>query len=195
MTTSVIPSKTCTKCHTEKPIEDFCKQYLAIDGLASYCKSCNIIRSKAWRLANPGKVKATNTAWNKANIEKMKVANAAYLLANPEKAKARKANRTKWQKENPEKTRIHRQNRRSRKLENGGKLSQGLAEKLFKLQKGTCPCCNQPLGDNYHLDHITPLSKGGANTDENIQLLRQTCNNQKYNKDPIDFMQSKGFLI
>jgi 5-methylcytosine-specific restriction endonuclease McrA len=53
----------------------------------------------------------------------------------------------------------------------------------------------QPLGDNYHLDHITPITLGGSNTDDNMQLLRQRCNNQKYNKHPIDFMQSRGFLL
>jgi 5-methylcytosine-specific restriction endonuclease McrA len=51
------------------------------------------------------------------------------------------------------------------------------------------------LGDNYHLDHIVPLAIGGTNTDDNIQLLRQKCNQQKSAKHPIDFMQSRGFLL
>jgi 5-methylcytosine-specific restriction endonuclease McrA len=52
-----------------------------------------------------------------------------------------------------------------------------------------------PLGDNYHIDHIMPLALGGSNTDDNIQLLRQRCNNQKCAKHPVDFMQSRGFLL
>jgi 5-methylcytosine-specific restriction endonuclease McrA len=100
-----------------------------------------------------------------------------------------------WAKANPEVNRIKAQNRRALKRVNGGKLSKGLAEKLFKLQKGKCPCCHQPLGENYHLDHIVPLALGGSNTDDNIQLLRSSCNNQKSAKHPIDFMQQRGFLL
>ena len=111
---------------------------------------------------------------------------------NPAKARAKAA---AWQKANPEARRIISQNRRARKLANGGKLSKGLSAKLFKLQKGKCPCCNQPLGDDYHMDHIMPLAKGGANEDLNIQLLRQQCNQQKSAKDPIEFMQSRGKLL
>lgn len=40
-----------------------------------------------------------------------------------------------------------------------------------------------------------PLALGGANEDWNIQLLRQRCNNQKKAKHPVDFMQSKGYLL
>ena len=121
-----------------------------------------------------------------------KAASAAWQKANPAKARAKAA---AWQKANPEARRIISQNRRARKLANGGKLSKGLSAKLFKLQKGKCPCCNQPLGDDYHMDHIMPLAKGGANEDLNIQLLRQQCNQQKSAKDPIEFMQSRGKLL
>jgi len=40
-----------------------------------------------------------------------------------------------------------------------------------------------------------PLALGGANADDNIQLLRSTCNQQKHAKHPVDFMQQKGFLL
>ena len=78
----------------------------------------------------------------------------------------------------------------------GGRLSKGLAAKLFAMQRGRCACgCKQPLGDDYHLDHRMPLVLGGANTDDNMQLLRKICNLQKHAKHPIDFMRQRGFLI
>jgi len=74
--------------------------------------------------------------------------------------------------------------------------SPNLSEKLFVLQKGICACgCQQPLGRDYHLDHRMPLALGGTNTDDNVQLLTKLCNLQKGKKHPIDFMQSRGFLI
>lgn len=176
----------------------------------------------AWRVANTEKVRAIQAAYYAANSEKLRSNSSAYYAANVDKISAasaayrannkckiiarqaayRIANHDKvqsaitaWCAANPEKARIYKQNRRARKRANGGELSPGLAAKLFKLQRGTCPCCNQPLGDNYHMDHIMPIAMGGANEDWNIQLLRQKCNNQKCAKHPIDFMQSRGFLI
>jgi len=117
---------------------------------------------------------------------------AKYYAANRERVKAKN---DAWHAANPEKRRIQQQNRESRKRANGGKLSPDLASKLFILQKGKCPCCNKPLGDDFHLDHIIQIKLGGSNTDDNIQLLRQRCNQQKQAKHPVEFMQSRGFLL
>jgi 5-methylcytosine-specific restriction endonuclease McrA len=74
-------------------------------------------------------------------------------------------------------------------------LSKDISQKLFKIQNGLCACCRKPLGDNFHLDHIMPMALGGSNTDDNIQLLRSRCNQQKHAKHPVDFMQERGFLL
>lgn len=101
-----------------------------------------------------------------------------------------------WRKENPDAVKVHGQNRRARKKGNGGKLSKGLFDKLFKLQKGKCACCKTNLTKvKVHMDHVIPIAKGGLNIDSNIQLLCQLCNQKKHAKDPIDFMQQNGFLI
>jgi len=65
-----------------------------------------------------------------------------------------------------------------------GKLSKGIEQVLFQSQKGLCVCCDRELGDNYHLDHIMPLKLGGANIDDNVQLLRSECNLRKGAKHP-----------
>jgi len=160
-----------------------------------------------WHAANPDKGKAYAAAYRAANPEKRRAIGAAYRAANPERNRQRVAAwsaanperhaalKAAWAADNPEAIRIHQQNRRARKLENGGTLSKGLSAKLFNLQRGKCPCCNKPLGDDFHLDHITPLARGGSNTDNNIQLLRASCNRQKSAQDPVQFMQQRGFLI
>ena len=50
-------------------------------------------------------------------------------------------------------------------------------------------------GVPHHVDHIVPLAKGGQHVASNIQILCPTCNVRKSAKDPIDFMQSRGFLL
>ena len=140
-------------------------------------KARHAARIAAWRAANPEKARESNRAWSAANAKKKSLTFSA------------------WAAENQEARRIIHQNRRARKKSTKGKISKGLPAKLFKLQRGMCPCCRQPLGDDYHLDHIMPLALGGTNTDENMQLLRQRCNNQKHAKHPVDFMQQRGFLL
>lgn len=152
---------------------------------------------------NKEKIIAKNLKWNSDNIEKVTEYRKKYFAENKEKIsqvtkmyrvnnpEKRKATCLKWDVANAGVKRVHAQNRRNRKL--GGTLSKGLADKLFKLQNGKCPCCNISLGTDYHMDHIMPLALGGSNTDNNIQLLRKICNLQKGKMHPIDFMQSRGF--
>lgn len=113
----------------------------------------------------------------------------------PEHREKRRALNTAWEKKNREKRRIISENRRAKKQQAGGVLSKDLAAKLMVLQKGVCPCCRQPLGADYHLDHKMPIALGGSNTDDNIQLLRSVCNRNKSSKHPVDFMQERGFLL
>jgi len=161
---------------------------------AHYAANSERIRAKnaAWLAANQEKTKANRAAWAMANKDRSKATTAAWRLSHPEQVKAQIS---AWNEANPEARRIHHQNRRAKKRSGGGVLSKGLAEKLFKLQKGMCPCCKQPLGDSYHLDHKMPLALGGSNTDDNMQLLRAVCNLQKKAKHPVDFMQQRGFLL
>ncbi|MHB8914935.1 MAG: HNH endonuclease [Thiobacillus sp.] len=171
------------------------KEKLRAYRLAYY--SANTDKLRAYRLAyysaNTDKLRAYQESYRDANPEKCRARFAAWRAANTEKARASNA---VWRTENPDKIRVNNHNYRAMKRENGGKLSQGVAARLFKLQRGKCACgCKKPLGDNYHLDHIIPIALGGSNTDENIQLLRAKCNIQKKAKHPIEFMQSKGYLL
>lgn len=200
--------KVCSKCGETKHATGFYKHAGRRDGLQSYCKACARLTHAAWCVAHPEKAKANVDKWVASNRDKHKSSTAAWFKANPGKAKAytakwcaankdkKKAYNAKWYSANPEARRIHDNNRRAREHANGGRLSRGLEKRLFKLQRGKCACgCKQPLGDDFHMDHRTPLALGGSNTDDNIQLLRAECNLQKHAKHPIDFMQSKGFLL
>jgi 5-methylcytosine-specific restriction endonuclease McrA len=159
--------------------------------------------AKAYRAANPEVVKET---WRKSNR-----ARKEYLALYNQKNKDRiAARRKRWKEANRErisavqaeylqrnldKHRVHQSNRRARKKENGGRLSVDIVQKLMKLQRGKCACCRLPLGNSYDLDHIVPLALGGANSDENMQLLRMSCNRQKGSKKPEVFMRSRGMLL
>ena len=185
--------KICPVCRIKKPRDDFHKCAAKPDGLQRMCKLCQKIDAASRYLSDPNKNLIRTAKWRASNTESNRANKADWHKKNREKALARIST---WRAANPEKIIINKNNRRARKLHAGGKLSQGLAKKLYVLQRGKCACgCKQPLGDKYHLDHRMPLALGGANEDWNIQLLRQTCNLQKHAKHPVDFMQQKGFLI
>lgn len=139
---------------------------------------------KKWRENNPDKVASYRP---KKAIQKY---SKTYYEKHKELIKQKNS---LYKKQNLDKCREWRHNRENKML--GGNISSGIIEKLYLLQKGKCACCKSKLGNKYHLDHIVPISKGGSNTDENVQLLRDICNMNKSAKDPIDYMQSKGYLL
>jgi len=98
----------------------------------------------------------------------------------------------KYRSKNPEKVKEWSQKRSAGKT---GRLPKGFIAWLKEQQKNLCVICSQNLPDNYHVDHIYPISKGGKHEPQNIQLLCPSCNVKKAAKDPIEYMQSVGYLI
>ena len=160
-----------------------------------------------YKRENPERSRASSARYREKNREKIKERRAAYRTENKEKIAAsmaiyRERNAAKiapvtakWSAENLDKRRLYASNRRAAKADAGGKLSRDLPERLFRLQKGLCACCREPLGSGFHLDHIMPLALGGRHEDSNMQLLRKRCNHQKCAKHPVDFMRERGFLL
>lgn len=58
-------------------------------------------------------------------------------------------------------------------------------------QQGLCwnPYCLKVIVNEYHVDHVFPVSRGGSNSKRNIQLLCPRCNLQKYDKTMEEFME------
>jgi 5-methylcytosine-specific restriction endonuclease McrA len=201
-------AKLCSRCKRESPLSQFGNNSRSRDGLKYACYSCTNAASDKYRAENPLKEKAKKAKFREAHSIEIKAYNdkymaenkkkcddmkAAWRSANPEKAK--EATRF-WQSKNKSALRINNQNRRARKIANGGKLSRNIASVLFALQRGKCVSCRVILSKSgYHLDHVTALANGGSHDDKNMQLLCPHCNMSKHAKDPVDFMQSRGFLL
>lgn len=158
----------------------------------------NRVKAAAWRAANRERqrvyfkqrydeAKAAGEAWTPE-----RQAQAAKYYA--ENKDAISAKQSAYKKANPSIVRSHTRARRARIIGDGGVLSHDIESKLLRLQKGCCANCRKKLV-RYHLDHITALSRGGPNTDENAQLLCPTCNSRKHAKDPIAFAQQEGRLL
>lgn len=144
--------------------------------------------SREWRELNPGRQAELNRAWKEANAEHY----AAYVA---DRREEKNAKNREWQRNNKELLRVHAATRRARKLFAGGKYTRDDIAALLRLQRRRCAVCRERLDAAYEVDHIKPLARGGDNGRLNLQLLCPLCNRTKGAKDPIAFMQSRGFLL
>ena len=101
-----------------------------------------------------------------------------------------------WRMRHPEYMRLHRLNNRDmyrnykqkrRALETNalvGVIPNNVRDILMKNQKHLCLLCQNKITNNEertpHVDHIQPLSKGGAHSMENLQITHASCNEQKW---------------
>lgn len=63
--------------------------------------------------------------------------------------------------------------------------------RLYCRQDARCAYCGAALRDGYHIDHKTPVSRGGGNEVENLQLTCPRCNMRKSNLTHEEFLVSK----
>lgn len=66
---------------------------------------------------------------------------------------------------------------------------------IYDLQRGRCAYCSVKVFKKYHVDHVTPISKGGTNAKENLCISCPTCNLKKWAMDPIEWANKIGKLI
>lgn len=128
----------------------------------------------------------------KKDPEKYKQRVAAYKKNNPEKVIQTYKG---WYEKNSDSAKQKWRNRRALKLKAGGSHTSAEVKLLIEKQRNKCAVCFTDISERSHIDHILPLALGGSDNIENIQLLCPSCNLQKGAKDPVDFMQSKGFLL
>lgn len=130
-----------------------------------------------WKQRNPGRSAEISKIWREENRE-----------SSLQKSR-------EWKKANKVKVLAMNRNRRSlnRKAEGAHGHSDVLA--IHARQKGRCANCNVKVKDNYHVDHVVPLARGGSNWPSNLQILCPACNMSKGAKDPIVWRQMNGMLL
>lgn len=208
-------TKLCTWCNNEIPITSFYKYKDDKKGYQAGCKSCRAKYAAEYRNKNKEKIRnsykenkkryaaeyrATNKEKEKKRIEdyrelnkdKILVKNSEWRKANPD---VYRASATAWKKANPERVSALCRNRRAMNRNASGSHTGDDIKSLLFLQNGKCAVCKDQVSSRYHVDHIMPLSLGGSNNKDNLQLLCPTCNMSKGAKHPADFMQSIGMLL
>ena len=185
--------KICSKCGKAKSALDFSKNKKAKDRLQNFCKRCNAkyykanqkkkdAYSKKYRLENPEKGIVASRKYCKANLERIKAYNKIYgEKYRAENCKREKIRKKKWYKENPDKIRENEARRRARKL--NAFVAPVDRQKIFARDDGECHICKKKVDSNdWHLDHILPLSKNGTHEPKNVAVSHPRCNLKKQAK-------------
>lgn len=135
-------------------------------------------RKSDYHFKNKNKLNAISRAWYHNNKDQASAtARKNYLLNRRERI----AKTALWQQSNPERSKELRANakHRRRAREHGTYIGR-ISYKAIKSRNGmVCGICNLPIVDQYHYDHIIPISKGGPHVTDNIQLAHPKCNREK----------------
>ena len=64
------------------------------------------------------------------------------------------------------------------------RISGRVRQNVLMRDNYTCQICGATVGDGAKLeiDHIIPISKGGGNDENNLQVLCRQCNREKHNR-------------
>lgn len=121
------------------------------------------------------------------DVERHRAVSRAWHAANREYV-AQKAK--EWVKANPAKRRAIANNykHRRRAIEAGGVSSAELCD-WTTAQPKVCFWCDAGCADDFHVDHIQPLSKGGPHELDNMIIACRLCNLRKNARDPETFME------
>ena len=166
----VYAKELCHSCYLKKNYIDNKEEKIAA---SKKCYQENKARYRKYYLENKTKYRK----YYQENKEKVIIAAKKWRKENSGKAKAA---RIKWYKEYPGKRREYNLKRRVNGVIEKNIIDKIITENILKYGEIVCEKCKEKCSDNYHVDHIHPLSKGGTNDYCNLQILCAHCNHSKY---------------
>ena len=203
-------NKVCAECKLDQAVSFFYRDKSRPGGYARVCKACDRAHLQKRYYANPEESKARSRQWganNKerraeydklkyaANRDRMQAQAKAWHLANPERVAKHKRDwqernpehaaklKKTWQEQNPERyASIKRANEAKRRARKASVLvidfSDAQLEARLAYYGHRCWICR--TGEYEELDHVKPLSKGGAHMLSNLRPACQSCNRTKH---------------
>lgn len=199
-TVAISETKVCTRCKTEQPIDNFCKDKKSKDGHFYYCKQCR----REYHLSHQSERNEYARQFYWANWERERAKNREYQIEHSEyiSAKNRAYQQTHKERENergrarrqanPWLHRIAKANKSATKVSAEGRFTVDEFKALCDAKGWVCSYCGKQLTEQtVSPDHIIPLTRGGSNYIANINPSCRFCNRTKQNKTPEEWLASK----
>lgn len=139
---------------------------------------------KKYYRENKETIYVVNATWRKANRERVYRYSREWIARNPEK---RREIARKWAQENPDA--VHAGKHRRRAREANAHHEPYSRTEIFARWSGKCCYCS---ADAEHLDHVTPISRQGADAEWNLVPACATCNTSKGAKSLAEWAMTFG---
>lgn len=207
-------TRICSTCQSELPLT---KEYFYADaryqgGFRRQCKKCIRNVQREWERNNPDKIRekiarrdkakdaARTRRWRQNNPETVKEVTQRYRARN---AEAVREQQRRWREDNPDYqreyyqrnlerkraySRVKRREYRARKRDAEGSHTVEDVRIILERQQGRCWWCQEPVGDEYHVDHRIPLARGGSDSAANLVISCPFCNQSKKDKMPHEWI-------
>ncbi len=192
MDQSSSPTRICTKCGEEKPLNSFHKDKECKGGRKPRCAACCYAVEKVWA-GNPdvrARKRMRENEDRAANREKYRQKNRAVYHADVEKY--RDGQREYRNRRNDiARLNVRERIRRQQFVEQTGRSAKRVDYSAILQRDGyICQICKGAIVPqmiaNVHFDHVIPISKGGNHSSDNIVVTHTYCNIKKRDKLPDD---------
>ncbi len=168
---------------TERLVSNFC------------CVACHNLKVAALRRIRiskyPERERLRQKLKRQRNLKTGRARSRRYYWRHKDKESKR---RHLYDQKHPEKGRLRVALRHARKVGAEGRYTSRDIAKILVRQRTRCVGvgCNKNLKMGYHIDHKTPLSRGGSNWPHNLQLLCAKCNCSKGTKTQYEWEEQEG---
>lgn len=191
----------CPTCGIRKPLSEYYKNRARPSGYATHCKVCASQRAKEDRRKNPvvhserakryyEAHKSEILEKQKADVEGRRRRYRNHYIKHSERHNSRMQ---QHYRENKPLYKARAQVRRSIEKNAPGAHSKADIRKLYNEYHGRCAYCGITLHDDYHVDHILPLSRGGSNWPDNLCVACPDCNLSKRDKTVQEWKETRGW--
>jgi 5-methylcytosine-specific restriction endonuclease McrA len=156
-----------------------------------YAKREEILEQrKEYYSAHRSQILAQKQQYYAKHKEHKRLYDNQYYQSNREKRLTQAA---KYQQEHPDAVIAVQNKRRAQKLNSEGSYTLSELTALFEQQEGFCFYCSDLLYASFdnqiHVEHKTPLSRGGSNSIDNIALSCAECNLKKHTMTAEEFLK------
>lgn len=163
--------KTCRICEKPKPIADFYISNRNKGFRYTRCKTC-------WSDAAKKRRRDRSPSRRRHELARQRISQRKHRENNREK---RASWERDWQRRN--RARILPLKKAWKAARTAlGCVSAAVIREVFERSKGVCVYCGAKLDDGWHLDHKTPVWRGGTNAKRNLQATCKRCNLSKNRK-------------
>lgn len=185
--------RVCTKCNKFYPatLDYFHSHKKGKNGLGSWCIECHNQRNKR----NSRRLRL-DPEYRQRDIEYKREYRASKRGGKIHRDYVRAYHRQKRAEKDFKfmaYTKAKNSRRKARKRNASGTHTAADILRIYNEQEGLCAYCGIRLFDEYHVDHIVPLSRGGSNAPDNLACACPDCNLSKSDKLVSEWIEVRGW--